>query len=70
MEFDLPYVLADFDQPPIGCEPLSHQFNNTSVYNNTSTYSWNFGDGSTSNLKNPSHTFQNAGTYSVELIVR
>ena len=69
MEFDLPYVLADFDQPPIGCEPLSHQFNNTSVYNNTSTYSWNFGDGSTSNLKNPSHTFQNAGTYSVELIV-
>ena len=29
---------------------------------------WNFGDGSTSNLKNPNHVYQNPGTYTVRLI--
>jgi hypothetical protein len=33
------------------------------------TYRWDFGDGSTSNLQNPTHTFQNAGTYVVTLTV-
>ena len=69
MEFDLPFVLADFETPPIGCEPQTHQFNNTSVHNNTSIFNWDFGDGSFSNLENPSHTFQQAGTYDVELII-
>jgi len=30
---------------------------------------WNFGDGSTSTLQNPSHTYMNAGTYTVSLTV-
>jgi len=33
------------------------------------SYSWNFGDGSTSNLQNPSHTFTLPGIYSVQLTV-
>ena len=33
------------------------------------SYSWNFGDGSTSNQPNPSHTYSNAGTYTVKLTV-
>jgi len=33
------------------------------------TYSWNFLDGNTSNEPNPTHTFQNPGTYLVELTV-
>jgi len=33
------------------------------------SYSWDFGDGSTSDLKNPSHTFNNSGTYTVTLTV-
>ncbi len=34
-----------------------------------STYAWNFGDGSTSSLENPSHAYANAGTYTVSLTV-
>lgn len=34
-----------------------------------SNWSWNFGDGSTSSSKNPSHSYINAGTYSVSLTV-
>ena len=33
------------------------------------TYAWDFGDGSTAASANPSHTFSNAGTYSVSLNV-
>ncbi|WBL41251.1 PKD domain-containing protein [Algoriphagus halophytocola] len=34
-----------------------------------SEYSWTFGDGSTSDLISPSHTYSTAGTYEVELLV-
>ncbi len=33
------------------------------------TYNWDFGDGNTSTLANPSHTYSNAGTYTVTLTV-
>ena len=33
------------------------------------TYAWNFGDGNTSALANPSHTYAAAGTYNVSLTV-
>lgn len=40
---------------------------------NTSTggvnYQWDFGDGNTSTLMNPTHTYANGGTYNVTLIV-
>ncbi len=49
-----------------GCEPLHVDF-----LDNTSPalviWNWDFGDGATSNQQNPSHTYQNAGTYSVSL---
>jgi PKD repeat protein len=32
-------------------------------------YSWNFGDGTTSTLQSPSHTYTSAGTYAVTLTV-
>ncbi|PWT98041.1 MAG: hypothetical protein C5B52_12765 [Bacteroidetes bacterium] len=41
--------------------------------NNTSgaiSWSWNFGDGGTSNLQNPSHTYTSNGTFDVSLTVR
>jgi gliding motility-associated-like protein len=45
---------------------------NTINFTNTSTpcptgYLWNFGDGATSILQNPSHTYSTAGTYNVTL---
>ena len=42
-------------------------FTNTST--NGVTYAWNFGDGTTSTLQNPTHTYVANGNYSVELIV-
>ncbi len=33
------------------------------------SYQWNFGDGNSSTQKNPSHTFNNTGTYYVSLMV-
>lgn len=35
--------------------------------NNPTDWSWNFGDGTTNNLQSPSHTYTNAGTYTVQL---
>lgn len=47
--------------------------NNSFVFTNTSvggaTYSWNFGDATTSTLASPSKSFTSAGVYSVKLIV-
>jgi PKD repeat protein len=34
-----------------------------------SYWQWNFGDGQTSNLQNPTHVYASAGTYNVKLIV-
>lgn len=53
-----------------GCAPLTVNFNNTTLANSTAatTYTWNFGNGSTSNQANPSFTFTQPGTYEVSLI--
>lgn len=37
---------------------------------NGESYSWNFGDGSNSNMKNPNHVYTNLGTYSVSLTIK
>ena len=34
------------------------------------TYSWNFGDGATSTLQNPSHSYAAVGTYTVTLTAK
>jgi PKD repeat protein len=49
-----------------GKVPLTVRFNDTSSFTPTS-WSWSFGDGSTSAEKNPTHTFNEMGTYSVSL---
>ncbi|MCE7699794.1 MAG: PKD domain-containing protein, partial [Methanobacterium paludis] len=50
----------------IGTAPLTVQFNDTSSNIPTSWY-WDFGDGSSSTDENPTHTYTNAGTYTVTL---
>ncbi|MEM6263235.1 MAG: PKD domain-containing protein, partial [Bacteroidota bacterium] len=52
------------------CPGLTFNFTDLSVPDHPLTsWSWNFGDGNTSTLQNPSHAYQVAGTYSVTLIV-
>ena len=49
-----------------GMNPLTVQFTDTS--NNTPTaWYWTFGDGYTTTLQNPTHTFSSAGSYAVSL---
>jgi gliding motility-associated-like protein len=41
-------------------------FNNLSLW--STNFSWNFGDNNTSNLANPTHTYQQPGNYTVTMI--
>ncbi|MBK7965282.1 MAG: PKD domain-containing protein [Bacteroidetes bacterium] len=50
-----------------GCIPFIGNFSDTST--NAVAWSWNFGDGSTSNLQNPSHSYLSDGFYNVSLTV-
>jgi PKD repeat protein len=47
---------------------LTVTFTDTST-GNPVTWNWNFGDGSTATTRNPSHTFTNAGNFTVALTV-
>lgn len=49
-----------------GCAPLNVNFSNLVP---GGTYAWTFGDGSTSTLENPSHTYTNSGLFDVSLTV-
>ena len=70
MDFNLPVVLADFDVPPIGCEPYTYTFNNTSLYQSNTSFFWDFGDNNTSSAFNPTHTYTSAGNYQISLILQ
>ena len=61
--------LADFTAfNTTACKaPLTVSFTNSS--SNAVTYNWDFGDGNTSVIRNPIHTYTLAGIYTVTLIV-
>lgn len=59
----IPVVTADFD---FAVDNSKVTFTNNSV--DADTYSWNFGDGSTSTEKNPVHSYAQYGTYNVVLV--
>ncbi|MGP8204048.1 PKD domain-containing protein [Methanoregula sp.] len=52
--------------PTSGPAPLSVDFIDTSL-NNPTIWSWNFGDGTGSNQKNPSHNYTISGVYTVTM---
>ncbi|MGZ4055048.1 MAG: PKD domain-containing protein [Bacteroidia bacterium] len=62
----LPFPIAALSANIVGCSPLTAVFSNESI--NASSYSWNFGDGNTSTLLNPSNLYTSPGTYNVTLI--
>ena len=60
---------ASFTATPLaGQYPLPVQFTDTSQGGPTS-WTWDFGDGATSALTNPAHTYANPGNYTVTLTV-
>jgi len=53
-----------------GCAPLTINFrDNSSSLVNITSWDWDFGDGNTSTLEIPTHTFMDTGTYNVTLKV-
>ncbi len=64
-DIDAGFIASDTE----GCHPFSVDFTNQS--SGASTFVWDFGDGSTSNLQDPNHVFSNTGTvdsvYTVKL---
>ena len=65
---DVAPVAAFSGDPTSGTVPLTVVFTDASEYNPTA-WSWNFGDGGTSAVQNPSHTYTAVGTYTVSLTV-
>jgi PKD repeat protein len=65
---DVPPVAGFSGTPTSGQKPLNVAFTDAST-GNVSSYSWDFGDGNTSILKDPSHIYSAAGSYTVTLTV-
>ena len=57
--------------PPEGPIPFTVSFTDASsdADGTVQSYAWNFGDGNTSTETNPSHTYTEAGNYTVQLVV-
>ena len=58
----------DFNQPAVCHTPVTINFSNHSIGPGALSYQWSFGDGGTSTVLNPSHTYTAPGTYSVYLV--
>jgi PKD repeat protein len=70
-ESNLPPSAGFTESPSFGNGPLPVTFADTSL-NIPSSWSWNFGDGATTTIQNPQHTYAAVGTptsYTVTLIV-
>ncbi len=67
--FDFPMVIADFDAPLVGCDTVIY-FQNLTSSNTSANYFWDFGDGNTSSLSDPTHNYNGFGAYNVTLIAQ
>ncbi|CAN5751619.1 hypothetical protein BH10BAC2_BH10BAC2_07060 [soil metagenome] len=58
--------------PSAGCLPFPVSFTDQSnpIAGSIASWSWDFGDGSTSTLQNPLHVYTTDGIYSVKLVVQ
>ena len=71
-DFNLPAIIADFDMPDIVCAPavINFQNNSQTIESGVTTWKWSFGDGATSTIHSPTHTYLESGTYDVTLIIQ
>ena len=60
-------VAAFTATPTSGTSPLAVQFTDQSTGSPTS-WAWDFGDGNTSTVQSPAHTYSASGTYTVNLV--
>ncbi len=63
---------ADFSHDLVDCNKLNNTVQFSNLYgtsNGTLEYDWNFGDGSTSTEKDPTHVFTTSGMHPVTLVV-
>jgi len=68
-----PYPQANFTSNlNVACAPANVQFtdNSTPGQGSITSWSWNFGDGTTSNQQSPSHSYSQPGYYNVSLTVQ
>ena len=70
--------ILTIDPPPVvqftvsnttGCAFAASSFTDLSTTPATSTYTWSFGDGGTSNSQNPSYSYSVVGVYPIKLVV-
>lgn len=67
-----PIAVATESTPLAGLAPLTVNFSSVGSYDpdgSITSYSWNFGDGTTSTAPNPSHTYNKVGVYTAVLVV-
>lgn len=63
------FVSAKFTGDTLACQKNPANFTNGSTGSPTPlSYLWSFGDGNTSTMQNPTHIYNNVGTYEVMLI--
>ncbi len=68
-----PTAVASSSAPVTGIAPLAVAFSSAGSSDSDGTiasYSWNFGDGTTSTVANPSHTYATVGTFTATLTVK
>jgi PKD repeat protein len=63
-----PAVDFSFNTNCINNQPIAFTNLSTIALGSIATFSWNFGDGNTSNAQSPTHTYAAAGTYKITLI--
>lgn len=59
------FPVAEFIPPEAGCAPYTVNFNNTG---RGTSFLWDFGDGTTSTQRSPTHTYAAGGIYTITLI--
>ena len=64
-----PMTVAFTADQTSGTPPLTVQFSDQSDVPGATSWEWNFGDGTTSTLRNPSHTYTTGGFFDVSLTV-
>lgn len=68
--FDSISARFGFKAPATCSVPATYNFIDSSIGNNIIKWTWDFGDGGTSSLKNPPHVYSSQGPFTIKLIIQ